>query len=302
MKKSIYFFLIISTAIIIGSLLYFNFAKKNEQNFVKSDKTKVAATIFPLADIARNIGGNNVEVVNILPPGASPHTFQAKPADIIALQDAKAIFSIGNGLDDWAGEMAKNADNAPIIVVDSNIKKGMFIDEDEGPEPQTDPHYWLSADNAKIITDDILAELVKIDPAHTDDYQKNAENYKQKLDNLKFELSAELSALPSKNLIVFHGSWNYFAKEYDLNIAGVFEPSPGKEPSLKYLKELNDTAKKYNIKSVFSEPQLSSGIIDSFVEDLGLKIFILDPLGGIGERNSYINLMRYNAQTIKNAL
>ncbi len=134
------------------------------------------------------------------------------------------------------------------------------------------------------------------------EYKENLDQYLSELDSLHNDLAGKLNELNSRDLIVFHDSWNYFAKEFDLNVAGVFQISPGKEPTPKFLKNLYKTAEELKVKAIFSEPQLSSAVLEPFINDLGLKLYVLDPLGGLGERDSYLGTMRYNADTIYDAL
>lgn len=266
---------------------------------------KAAATIFPIYDIAKNIAGGKTEVVNIIPPGASPHTFEPKPSNIIALQDAALIFTIGNGLDDWVARLANNSlPNARIVMMDKNIalQKPVFEDADDERNGGADPHYWLSAVNAQIIANTITEAFMSADPQNGDYYSANKESYLIKLKALDSSIHQILSPLEKRSIINFHDSFEYFGKEYGIEVVGVFEPFPGKEPTPRFLKDLADTAKKYALKAVFTEPQLSSAAVEPFVNDLGLTIFTLDPLGGIGERMSYSSLMLYNARILAQAL
>lgn len=329
-KKTIYGILGVVAVIVVAFGIFQGFDSQTNRQGGSSDLV-VATTIFPLADIASNIGGEEVEVVNILEPGASPHTFEAKPSDIRRLQDAEVLFSIGHGLDTWTGDLVRSVEGMQVVTVDEGISLQPFMfeeghDEHGGHEEEeeheeghhdehdedghehehdhegNDPHYWLSVQNAGVIAQNIAQVLSEIDPANKQVYEDNLEDYQEQLEALRQELSGQLSKLPDHELLVFHDSWSYFAREYNLEIAGVFEPSPGKEPTPQYLKELNDAAKMHGIKAVFTEPQLASSAVEPFVQDLGLGIYTLDPLGGLNERDSYLNLMRYNAQTIHNAL
>ncbi len=305
MKKYIIGIIIILTAT-LG--VYFSLNQKNELDKPQK-KIKVATTIFPLYDITKNIAGDNMEVINILPPGGSPHTFEITPSLIKNLQGAKIIFNIGDPLDNWITKIGDNVDDVSIYSVKEGIDLKSFKfkhkhehEKKPGMKMTLDPHYWLSIKNAKIIAENITKKIISIDPDNKLIYENNLDKYKIKLTKTKNEIDKILENVPNKKLIVFHESWNYFAYEFNLDIVGVFINSPGKEPTPQYLKELHDTAKKHNIQVVFSEPQLSPETIKPFVEDLNLSLYILDPLGGIGERNSFINTLLYNAKTINNAL
>ncbi len=261
-------------------------------------RLKIATTIFPLYDIVQNVGGDKIEVQNILPAGASPHTFELTPGQVKDLQNTKLIFKIGHGLDDWILAISDSLPEVKIIEVNQGID---FIKGESAEEP-VNPHYWLALENGKIIARQIADSLGQIDMANAAYYQTNAENYIKQLDVTEEKIKQQLTNLASRDIITFHDAWPYFAKEYNLNILKSFEPFPGKEPTPKYLEDLSKEVKAYNIKALFAEPQLSLDVLQSFIHDLGLKIYILDPLGGVNGRDSYIKLMQYNGDIIYQAL
>ncbi len=280
-----------------------------------TNKLTVAASIFPLADISRVIVGDKIEVINLLPPGSSPHTFTITPSDIKKLKQAKIIFIIGDPLDSWTKEITSSLDNITIYPVNQGVQlrtfaewkkyyqeKTILKENEDNHEQLIDPHYWLSPTNGKIIAQNIYEQIVRLDPQNKSYYNRNLQNFKKQVDQTIITIKSELDDLPQKNMIVFHDSWNYFANEFGLNIVGVFVPAPGKEPSPQYLASLHKLAKKFNIKAVFAEPQLPIETIRPFIADLNLKLYILDPLGGVPPRDSYINMLLYNAKTIKQAL
>lgn len=303
MKKTIIIIEIVLLLVLAG---FFMSQKNNstitqetqKNKVVTSQKNKVAATIFPLYDITRQIAGNEFEVSLILPSGASPHTFDPQPSLFKKLQGTQAIFAIGHGLDDWTIPIAKSI-NAPIVSMDENINLRDAIDTDEGP---IDPHYWLDIDNAKQITLNIAHELSRLDVKHADIYTARANTYIEKLNSLKGELTNKTKSLSNKNIISLHDAWYYFAGEFALNILGTFEPSPGKEPTPGYIAKLKKAVEKTHVSTLFIEPQLSQASIRSFVNDHNLKVASIDPLGGVDGRDSYIELMRYNVGQVVTAL
>ncbi|MFA6098067.1 MAG: metal ABC transporter substrate-binding protein [Patescibacteria group bacterium] len=304
MNKKAALFLII-VFLLAGGVIYFKQRGSNSVNNSQTQKVVVAATIFPLSDITRQIGGDLIEVKNILPSGASPHTFELRPSDIAGLRSAKIIFAIGNNLDSWVDEAVQNSSQARLVSVDQGVQLKNFPPLDASLESSEaggiDPHYWLSIINARLIARTITDNLIALQPENADEFNNNLKQYQGELDSLETEMKGLLSDKRIGDLIVFHESWAYFADEFGLTIAGVFEPRPGQEPTPKYLQALYKSAKDHNVKVVFTEPQLASDLINPFVQDLGLSISTLDPLGGSGQRDSYINMMRYNAREIHNA-
>ena len=266
-----------------------------------STKPKIAATIFPLCDIARNIVGDRMDVVEILPPGASPHTYQVTPQHVEGLRGVRIIFRIGHGLDDWAGAIADVAPDAGVVVVDKGIRL-IYSTEGGREHGAANPHYWLSPDNGMIIARNIEQEVARLDSRNEPYYKTNLETYLAKIAAAKKEVEQELSGLPDRTIITFHDAYAYLAAGFGLNIVGTFEPSPGKEPTPGDLARLERNVRAYHIKAVFTEPELSSAAVESFVKDMGLTVYVLDPLGGFDQRDSYIALLKYDAAILAKAL
>ncbi len=298
------------------------------------NKVAVAATIFPLYDITRNIGGEHVDVVQILPSGASPHTYEVTPNTIEQLNDVDTVFAIGHSLDTWTSTITHSLDTITVVTVDDSITLLPFSEhhehdqghehehedeeghehEEEGSkeeehgeeehhhEGDEDPHYWLSVTNAKLIAATIADELAALDPDHASYYQNNLGSYQTELNTLLAASQTKLAALTNKNMVVAHDAWQYFNNEFGLETVGTFQPSPGQEPTPQQLSELQKMVEEYGIIALFSEPQLSDDVIQPFAEDTGLPIYNLDPLGGVNDRQSYIELIQYNVDTIYSAL
>jgi len=262
-------------------------------------KPKIATTIFPIYDIAKNIAGDKTDVVLILPAGASAHTFDPNPLDIAKLEGVNTLFKVGVGLDDWIEKMAD-----PSIV---RVDLSTFVNLLKSTDPhenntEFDPHYWLSVDNATLIANKVKNELVKIDLANEDYYQGNLDIYLTQLEKLKIETEAELKNYKGRGIITFHSAFNYFVGDYGLKVIATIEPFAGKEPTPLYLKNVLEVIKINHVKVVFKEPQLSSDLLSSYINDFGVKILTLDPLGGVDNTNSYSKLMRFNANAIKEGL
>ena len=278
---------------VIG-IIYFGPGKTPSRD--KAGKPVIAATIYPLYDMARNVADDYAELKPILPPGASPHLFEFSPRQLEALQQVQVVFAIGHGLDNWVTQVRNVVKGARLIIVDQGIELHKFKDG------TTNPHYWLHFGNARTITDNIAKELSEIDPAHADAYRENAKTYKEKLTKKERELKVVLAPVEGKPILTFHDAWFYFAQNFGLKIAGTFEPAAGVEPTPRYIAELQRTIEKDHIRIMFIEPQLSTGVLESFAKDNHVGIAELDPLGGVKGRETYIDLMEFNANSIRRAL
>lgn len=316
MKKTIYLIVAVIILIVAGALLFRNYSSNTNEH-------KVAATIFPVYDITKKIAGDEVEVILILPAGASPHTFDLTPKKARELSGSQVVFSIGYGLDNWTSNLVASGDIQKAVIVDKYIDLHEFSEEEHSHEEEhdndehteevhhgeeehdhvgTDPHYWLTVPNAILIAQQVQKELSILYPEKSAVFERNYLAYKEQLELLDAEIRQELSSLPTKDIATFHNAWNYFSEEYGINVVATFEEFPGEEPTGQYLAEFQQKVKEGNVKAIFSEPQFSTKSLEPIARDLGVSISTLDPLGGVSSRDSFEELLRYNTNQIVNAL
>ena len=297
MKRSIPFYVLI-LALAAGAVILGIVSLRDGKTHLQpgAGKLTVAATIYPLYDMARNVAGDGAAVEFVVPPGSSPHTFEFSPRQLQSLQNVKVVFAIGHGLDNWVTPVANVVKGARVIIVDQGMDLRKFEDG------TTDPHYWLDFGNARKITDNIAKGLIEIDPAHAELYHENAKAYKDKLAEKERELKAVLAPAQGSSILTFHDGWFYFAQNFGLRVAGTFEPAAGEEPTPRYLAGLQRKIETDHIHIIFIEPQLSTAILESFAKDNKVGIAQLDPLGGVEGRTTFLELMEFNADSIRRAL
>lgn len=266
----------------------------------------VAATILPLADIAKNVGGEAIDSFSLLPPGASPHTFEPTPELMKKLQGVKILFMVGHGLDAWAADLAQNIPNLKTVVVDAGIQlrrpgtaPAIGEHDETGAE---DPHYWLDAANGGTIASTIAEELAKADPDNAASYRANLEAYRKRISETDARIRELLKPHAGGKLVTHHDAWQYFAAAYGLEVVGSFEPSPGKTLTPKEMAELEKLIRNNGIKTVFIEPQLSEQVARPIADDLKLDIRALDPEGGSLQAKGYLDMLLTNAKTIADSL
>lgn len=255
----------------------------------KQVRFTVAATIFPLADIAKQIGGENVRVVLVIPPGVSEHANPLTPQKLQELQNTQIIFQISSGLDDHLVEkIAGTFSGVKPIAVDRDIVLQEF-----------DPHYWLAVPNAMKIAQTIAEELTQLDPENGPAYAGRLADYQNRLVELEAQLQAMATSTKHKEFIAMHNAWSYFASQYGLRLVATYEPTEGKEPSLQDLQRLQGIVRQYELTTFYAEPQKSSGAVSEFMRrEFGLKALTLDPVGGQAGKASYIDLMRANMAAV----
>jgi zinc transport system substrate-binding protein len=276
-------------ATIVAAIIFTSLREKTEPS--------VAATIFPIYDIAKNIAGEAVRVTLLLPPGADAHSFEPSPSLLKELNGAVAVYAIGYRLDEWSTTLTE-AVSAETVFVDKNIflKPSANVSE-EGPY---DPHYWLTVPNAKIIAGSIADDMKARFPDKAQVISNNLKAYLSTLDVLDQEIRFALKDIPNKNIVTFHDAWYYFADEYGLTVAGTFEPTAGREPTPQYLADLVTKISAAGVKTLYYEPQMSITGYQTFADDYDIKLKVLDDIGGIPPYDSYIDLIKTNVATLQN--
>jgi len=271
-----------------------------------SGKLTVVATIFPLADFVKNVAGDKVEVVTLLKPGDSPHTYAERPSYSKAVARAKLLVVNGAGLDFWV-ENLKAAASDNMVVVDTSAvlaEEGLLLTGDEHDDGGTNPHFWLDPVLAQKQVEAIAAALVAADPDNKDFYLENAADYIAQLQSLDEEIKSITQLFSSREFITFHPAWTYFAKRYGLVEAAVIAEAPGKEPTIEDIMRIVDKVRNLKVKAIFAEPQFSTKAADTIAADSGAEVLLLDPIGGpkLAGKDSYISLMRYNVGQMGEAM
>jgi len=294
--------------LIIGILILTIFLAGCQKEIVtqNQDKLDVVVSILPQKAFVNAVGGDYVNVKELIPPGGSPATYEPKPSDLVNVEKADIYFRVGHipfeksHLDKFAGLNP----NLKIIDTSVNVKLRYFweheehtheheeeMSEEEHHDEEIDPHIWLSPIQVKKQVDVIADALSETDPGNAAEYMKNAENFKKELDNLHSELELKFKELKTDKLMVFHPAWGYFADEYGLEQIAIGQD--GKEPTAKQLQQLIDEAREENIKVIFIQSQFNKEIAESIADEIGAVIVSINPLS-----DDYINNLRNVAITI----
>ncbi len=284
-----------------------------------SERTTVAVSIFPVYDLVRRIAGPDADVTLVLPPGHTEHSFDPTPKDVENVAKAKLGVMVGLGLDPWMERLLKDAapkarvvkvgDRVPTLTVkddplgdeEAHAAAKEKDDDHDHDKGATDPHVWLDPERARLVVRAVAEELGRVDSAHAIAYRERATEIDKSLDALDKEVENRTKALPTKGFVTFHGSFQYFAERYKLQILAVIEPFPGSQPSGEYIKKVLDVVKAKKVPALFSEPQLDPRPAKVLAEEAKIPLGVLDPVGGSPDTDSYEKLIRFDvAQLEKN--
>ena len=285
-----------------------------------SEKLPVITSIYPVADMVQQVGGDYVDVTFILPAGASPHTFEPKPSLVKKISSARIFFMVGAGLEFWAEKFIDMAGPGLTTVVLSDgvslIHTAGYHHENKAKHYHAkvrvsdqessvaNPHIWLDPVIAESMVNKIATALCEVDHLHITYYMKRRQRYLEKLDNLDQMIQKTVSTFTIRKYVSFHASWDYFARRYGLESAGIIEAAPGRNPTPIQIKNIVVMIKKYHIRAVFAEPQLNPRAAEVIAREAKVNVLLLDPLGGpnLKGRNTYIDLMKYNLNVMQEAM
>ena len=189
-------------------------------------KLPVIASIYPIADMVQQVGGDYVDVTFVLPAGASPHTFEPKPSLLKKFSTARIFFMVGAGLEFWAEKFIDLTGPGLMTVVLSegvdlidtighahrNHDHQKKIANSEDRSTIANPHIWLDPVIAKSMARKIMDALSEVDHQHLTYYKQRGQNYLKELDKLHLRIEASVASFKIKKYVSFHASWDYFAR------------------------------------------------------------------------------------------
>lgn len=277
-------------------------------------KIKIITTSTDLASIARFIGGDKVDVESIIRGYQNPHYVDIKPSYMIKLHRADMFVKVGLDLELWAPVIAEGARNSKILFGNPG-----YVDASIGAEileiPQVkitrelgdihifgNPHYWLDPENGKIIADNILQGLKRVDPENHAYYEVNKAEFDKKVDEMLPRWLEKMRPYAGTKVVTYHNSWPNFMKTFGLVVAGYVEPKPGVPPSPAHVSWLIDKIIQENVKIIIQEPFYETKISQFVADKTGAKLLILTPsVLGVEGVNDYFGLFDYLVNSLVSA-
>lgn len=300
---------------LITILILSGCSKQSNVNIVEG-KVNVVTTFYPLYDFTKAIGGEHVNVINLVPAGVEPHEWSPKSKDLINMTKAEMFVYNGAGFEGWVGTFldSKKKDSKQVVIEASQgiallnaTEKEEDHDHDHGKEAGVDPHVWVSPKSAKQMAESIKNGLVQADAAHKADYEANYSKLAQQLTALDAKFSESLSKVTKKEIVVSHQSFGYLARDYGLTQMPIMGLSPDAEPTAQVMKEINKFVKDHQVKTIFFEELVSDRLAKTLAKDAKIETDMLNPLEGLTEAQlsageNYISVMEKNLQKLLKAL
>ncbi|MBD3795407.1 MAG: zinc ABC transporter substrate-binding protein [Epsilonproteobacteria bacterium] len=249
----------------------------------------IAVSIEPQKEIVQKIGKEKVGVVLMVNSGASPHSYEPKANQMIALSKAKLYFSVGVEFEHvWLARF--KAQNKNLLIIDSTkgITKMPMIETYHHKGNSLDPHVWTSPRNMKLMAKNIYENMAKNDTKNYEFYKANYLNLLKEIDMMDKKIRLILSKIPKNgSFLVFHPSWGYFAKEYGLNQVSI--EVEGKSIAPKALVSIIEQSKKAKVRVIIVQPEFSDKMAQSVAKALNVKIYKISTMS----QNWGLNLVNF---------
>ncbi|MDD2842240.1 MAG: metal ABC transporter substrate-binding protein [Tolumonas sp.] len=282
------------------------------QSVFAADKINVVASFSILGDLVQQVGSEHVSVSTLVGPNGDAHVYQPTPQDTIRLTKSQLFVVNGLGFEGWMERLVSASHyKGKVITASQGITPQTFTDADDNkaaPHVAQDPHAWHNIPNALQYVHNIADGLSQIDPEHKVEYQANAGNYIQRLEQLDKSLLAEFAAIPAnkRKMITSHDAFGYLSARYQITTIAPQGMSTESEASASDVAKIIKQIRKEHIKALFveniSDPRLMQQISKETGVNPGKELFSDALSDKSGPASTYLDMMHYNTTQILSAL
>lgn len=277
-----------------------------ESTSTEDSRPEVLTTFTVLADLARNVAGERLQVRSIVKPGAEIHGYQPTPSDIEQASGADLIIENGLGLELWFRRFTAAAGDVPTVTLSDGMQP-LLIEED-AYAGKPNPHAWMSPQRTMVYVDRLVESFSRLDPEGAETFEANARAYKQKLQILDDELRTTLRSIPPERrlLVSCEGAFTYLARDYGLDEAYLWPVNAESEVTPKRMARLIRTVEQRDVPAVFCESTVSDRAQREVAAAAGARFggtFYVDSLSGAdGPAPTLLELQRHNVKLIRQGL
>lgn len=280
-------------------------------------RLRVLTSFYPMYDFACKIGGDCIDVTNMVPSGTEPHDWEPSTNDLKNLEKADVFIYNGADMEPWADDLlVSRSDTLRVVGASENVELRTTDGEHEHAHEHEDadhhhgdfdPHVWLDPENAKIEMEAIRDALCAADPENSTVFQSNYEKYAAELDALDAEFREKLAPLPNRTIVVAHEAFGYLCDAYGLTQVGIEGLSPDSEPDPGRMAEVIDFVREHSISTIFFEELVSPKVAEAIASETGAQAKMLSPLEGLSDEQAaagadYFSVMHDNLAALMEAL
>ncbi len=274
-------------------------------NAADAGKIQVVASFYPLAEAARQMGGDLVLVTNLTAPGVEPHDLELTPTQVASIATADLVIYLGGGFQPGVEDAIGEAQGS---VLDA-LQGVETTAPPSGSEASltVDPHVWLDPERYARIVDEVRSALADIDPTHADAFAAGATAYEDRLHALDADFRAGLANCERTTIVTNHAAFGYLAAAYGLTQVGISGLDPEAEPDPRRIVEIRDLVLTQGITTIFTEDLVSPKVAETLANEAGVGTAVLHTLEGLTDSEvaagaDYLSQMRENLATLREAL
>ena len=270
-----------------------------------AEKLQVVTSFSILADMTQQVGGEHIQITNMVGADADAHTYEPTPDDAKALLNAKLIIKNGLGFEPWLDRLVTSTETTAPVISASHGVIPRSLDEDGETVP--DPHAWHNLANSELYIANITKALIAADPANRADYQRNSQAYLKQIYALLAEAKAKLGSLPPGNrkIVTSHDAFGYLGQAYGIDFMAPQGLSTERDPSAAEVAALITQIRQAKVKAVFMENIKDARLLKQIADESGAKIggtLYSDALAASGPASTFAGLFEYNLNTLYDAL
>ena len=255
-------------------------------------RPRVVASFFPLAEVARRLGGDGVAVTDLTPRGTEPHDLELTSDQVDELLDADLVVHLGGGFQPAVEDVVDQRDGATVDVL-----AALGVDGDD----DVDPHVWLDPTQQARIVDAVAAALAEELPEREAEVDAAAARSRDELADLDADLAAQLDGCERDLVVSAHDAFGALARRYGLRTEALTGISPEAEPDPGRLAALADLVDREGVTTVFTEALVAPDVAEALAREAGVRTAVLDPIEGPSD-GGYVGAMRRNGDALAEAL
>ena len=294
--------------LLAGFLVLIAFAAGFPQAASAAGKIKIITATTDLASLAREVGGDHVEVESIARGYQDPHFVEAKPSFLLKLRQADLLIVVGLELEiGWLPPLINQSGNPRIQVNSAGyLDASQFAEILEKPtgvvtramgdvHPFGNPHYWLDPENGRRVAQGIANKLASMKPGDAAYFNTRFADFSKRLTDAEKIWDAEMQPYHGRKVITYHRSWPNFLKHFGLVSVGEVEPRPGIPPTPSHTLELINMMKRDNVRIILVEPYFDLKTPNAIARETGAQVVVMPPsVGGEKEITDYFKLFDYD--------
>ncbi|TFE29872.1 metal ABC transporter solute-binding protein, Zn/Mn family [Cohnella luojiensis] len=299
---------------------------KKDDTAQTDGKLKVVTSFYPLYYFAKEIGGDEATVVNLIAAGVEPHEWTPKSRDLDSVSEAQLFLYNGAGLEGWVEDFLNGlGSDSKVMTIEAS--KGITLiqgnpeheeehgEDHEGEEEEAqghseldvDPHTWVSPRSALVMAANIRDAFVKADPGNQAGYEERYLDLENRLKQLDAKFTQELSGFEKRDIVVSHQAFGYLCRDYGLNQIAIMGLSPEAEPRSQDLLEIANFVKEHKIPYIFFEELVSEQLAKTLASEANVDTLVLNPLEGLTPEQekageNYLTLSERNLENLRKAL